>query len=109
MLKIFIICKLKNTLVTLSDKNRVLLKTSSKSFDLKSKYKNNPYALKMMSKEIIKKLPFKHKNIVIYVKGLGSGRYNLIKYILKKIKINYIFDISYNPFNGCRLKKLQRK
>lgn len=107
MIKIFITCKLKNTLITITKNNNIIFKTSSKSFDLKSKYKNNPYIFKIIINHIIKKLSL--NTGIIYIKGYGPGRYTFIKLLSEKIKILSIFDISNIPFNGCRLKKLLKK
>ena len=110
---IFIKCTFKNTLITATDlKGKTLFQKSSKSYDIKTKRKNNPYVLYKISYEIIKKLKQKklgYKSLIICIQGIGNGRYNTIKHFTKFFKIIGIKDQTYLPFNGCRSKKQKRR
>ena len=108
---IYIKCTLKNTLITVTNtKKEPLFQKSSRSYDLKIKRKNNPYILSKITFEIIdilKKL--KYKKLCIYINGIGSGRYNILKHLTKTFKILIIEDRTRIPFNGCRARKKKRK
>lgn len=108
---IYIKCTLKNTLITVTNsKKQPLFQKSSKSYDLKIKRKNNPYVLNKITFEIIEILKsLKYKQLGIYIKGVGAGRYNILKHLVKKFKIILIKDKTSIPFNGCRVKKKKRK
>lgn len=111
-MKIYLNCRLKNTLITITDiNNKILYQTSSRSYDLKIKKKNNPYVLQKIAFLIIKKFSTsKHnKKIKIIIKGFGTGRYYLIKYLKRKFKIHSILDKTHLPFNGCKSKKQKRR
>lgn len=108
---IYINCTFKNTLITVTNSKREpLFQKSSRSYDLKIKRKNNPYILYQITSQIavsLKKL--KYKQLAIYIKGVGSGRYNILKHLIKRFKIIIIQDNTHTPFNGCRPKKKKRK
>ena len=108
---IYIKCTLKNTLITVTNsKKKPLFQKSSRGYNLKIKRKNNPYILHKITLEIIKILKkLRYKRLGIYINGIGSGRYNIVKYLIKKFKILIIEDRTNLPFNGCRPKKKKRK
>ena len=110
---IYIKCTLKNTLISVTDfDHNLLYQTSSKSYKAKMKRKNNAYVLHQLALEIInelKKSNIKKKYLRIYIKGVGAGRYNIIKHLKRKFKILLIEDRTNVPFNGCRPKKIKRK
>ena len=108
---IYIKCTLKNTLITVTNsKKEPIFQRSSRSYDLKIKRKNNPYILSKITFEIIDMLKkLRYVKLGIYINGIGSGRYNILKHLTKKFKILIIEDRTRIPFNGCRAKKRKRK
>jgi small subunit ribosomal protein S11 len=108
---IYINCTYKNTLITVTNtKREPLFQKSSRSYDLKIKRKNNPYILSQITSQIIYNLKkLKYKQLGIYIKGVGAGRYNILKHLIKKFKIILIQDSTRIPFNGCRQRKKKRK
>ena len=108
---VYINCTYKNTLITVTNTNREpLFQKSSKGFDLKVKRKNNPYVLNQITSQIIYNLKnLKYKQLGIYIKGVGAGRYNVLKHLFKKFKIVLVQDNTRIPFNGCRQRKKKRK
>ena len=107
---VYIQCTLKNTLITVTNENKEpVFQISSKSLLKKSKRRNSPYILYETTQQLIKKL--KESNcatLSIIIRGIGSGRYNVIKH-LRKFKILSIEDRTFLPFNGCRPKKTKRR
>lgn len=108
---IYIKCTLKNTLITVTNsKKEPLFQKSSRSYNLKIKRKNNPYILNKITMEIVKTLKqLRYKKLGIYINGIGSGRYNILKHLVRKFRILIIEDRTSVPFNGCRAKKKKRK
>lgn len=108
---LYIKCTFKNTLITVTNsKKEPLFQKSSRSYNLKVKRKNNPYILHKITLQIIyllKKL--KYKRLGIFVEGVGAGRYNILKHLIKNFKVIIIQDRTRTPFNGCRSKKQKRK
>lgn len=103
---------LKNTIISLTHFDGKLLKQwSTKSLKKINTKKNNPYNLQLIINKINKFLYLKKiKNLNIYFKGKGLGRYNVIKNLKqKRIKIYNIIDRTFTPFNGCRRKKTKRR
>ena len=110
---LYINCSLKNTLITLTGfQNQIFFRSSCRAIDQVSKKKNNINNFKQISflirKEIVKN---KLKILKIFVKGIGKGRYYILKSLKKKrkLKIYMVFDRTPIPFNGCRLKKQKRR
>lgn len=112
-ISLYIKCTLKNTLITLvNDQQKVIYQTSSKSYPIKIKRKNNAYVLQKISLNILKILKNYNKKkikVKIYINGIGAGRYNIIKHLIKKVRVCYIKDLTNLPFNGCRPKKQKRR
>lgn len=108
---LYITCTFKNTLLTLTNStNQTLGQYSSRSYPLKVKRKNNPYILQQMTNQIINQLKsLNYRYLSIVFKGIGMGRYHVLKHLKKKIKIFMIQDQTRVPFNGCRLPKPKRK
>ena len=109
---LYILCTIKNTLISLTKNNGNLLKQwSTKSLPKTRLKKNTPYNIQFIINKINKYLQLKKiKKINIYLKGTGFGRYFILKNLNKnKIKIKYIFDKTPIPFNGCRQKKQKRR
>lgn len=108
---IYITCTLKNTLITVTDLQRqTISQYSSRSYPDKVKRKNNPYILQQISNQITKQLiSMRYNRVFILLKGVGLGRYHILKHVRKKIKILRVHDKTNTPFNGCRLQKPKRK
>lgn len=109
---IYIQCALKNTIFSLTNSDGQLYKQwSSKSLKKTDLKKNTPYNIQLITSRI-KKYIFSKKIrfIKIFIKGNGTGRYNVIQNLnTKRFKIIYIFDQTSLPFNGCRQKKQKRR
>ena len=110
-------CTYKNTLVTCSEKdNVVFFQASSRSHPIKLKRKNNSLVLYQICKNVITVLRrrnghMKLKNLLmkVIIKGVGQGRYHVIKHLGRRVKIASINDITSVPFNGCRQQKKKRR
>jgi small subunit ribosomal protein S11 len=107
----YITCTYKNTLITLTrPDNEVFFSLSSRGYPAKMKRKNNAFVLHKMTLKVITLLKKRRSlNIRIFIKGVGQGRYNIIKHLARKAKIWSISDITAIPFNGCRPKKQKRR
>lgn len=105
-------CSFKNTIISLTKNTGDVLKQwSTKSLKKISFKKNTPYNIQLIVYKINKYIKFKKiTELNIYFKGTGLGRYNIIKNLrTKKILINDIIDKNFEPFNGCRKKKIKRR
>lgn len=104
-------CTFKNTLITLSNSARKpFFQISSKSYDIKTKRKNNTYVLNQIAikiNTILKNLNYSF--LAISIEGIGPGRHLLLNNLIKDLDILYIRDNTRIPFNGCRPKKKKRK
>lgn len=118
LIAIHITSTIKNTLVTmtkLGPDNKVFFQISSRGYPIKMRKKNNAYILQKMSMQIIAQVKkLKKARAHIFIKGVGQGRYNVVKYLSsknlsKKLKIISINDRTPIPFNGCRPKKQKRR
>lgn len=109
---LYIIANLTNTIISLTKPDGNLLKQwSTKSLKKTRFKKNTPYNVQLIVYKINKYLNLKKiKNLKIYLKGTGLGRYNVLKNLKKKnVKVKYLIDKTTKPFNGCRLKKQKRR
>lgn len=109
---LYIKADFKNTIISLTKiDGNVLKQWSTKSFKKKKHKKNTPYNLQLIASKINKFIiKLKINRINIFIKGIGFGRYYILKNInKKKIKIKSIFDKTPIPFNGCRKKKQKRR
>jgi small subunit ribosomal protein S11 len=108
---LFIKCTFKNTLITATKVNlEPLFQKSSRGFKTKSKRKNNPYILQQLTYQVALLLRnLKYKKLYIFINGIGAGRYNIVKHLIKRFKIQLIHDRTRLPFNGCRVRKQKRK
>ena len=112
LVNLHITASLKNTILSLTKYNGNLLKQwSTKSLKKTRFKKNTPYNVQLMVYKINKYLNLKKiKNLKIYLKGTGLGRYNILKNLKKKnCKVKFLIDKTPKPFNGCRLKKKKRR
>lgn len=110
---LYINCALKNTILSLTNKEGQLYKQwSSKSLKKTANLKkNSPYNIHLISHKVKKYLLLKKIYCLkIFIKGYGPGRFNVIKNLKsKKLKIIFIYDLTNLPFNGCRAPKQKRR
>jgi small subunit ribosomal protein S11 len=108
---LFITCTFKNTLITATKINlEPLFQKSSRGFKTKNKRKNNPYILQQLTSQVALLLRnLKYKKLCIFINGVGAGRYNIVKHLIKRFQIQLIHDRTRLPFNGCRVRKQKRK
>lgn len=110
---LYINCALKNTILSLTNEKGQLYKQwSSKSLKKTTNLKkNSPYNIHLISYRVKQYLFSKKISCLkIFIKGFGSGRFNVIKNLRsKKLKILFIYDRTNVPFNGCRAPKQKRR
>ena len=110
--KLHITSTFKNTIISLTKNTGAVLKQWSTKSLKKTKFKKNtPYNVQLLIYKVNKYIQLKKiKNLNIYLKGKGLGRYNVLRNLKKKkIKISTVFDTTAQPFNGCRVKKMKRR
>lgn len=103
---------LKNTLISLTNKDGNLLKQwSLRSLKDKKFKKNISYNMYLLFLKINNFLISKKiKKINIFLYGNRKNKKNIIKnFNNKKIKIFFIFNKTSISFNGCKKKKLKRR
>ncbi len=100
-----------NIIVTLTNKSGQVISWGSAG---KSKFrgskKNTPYAAQVCASEAAKEaFELGLRNVVVYVKGPGSGREAAIRAIDSTgVKVTMIQDTTPLPHNGCRPPKKRR-
>ena len=113
ILSLYIKCKYKNTLITITnpiENNKTLLQLSSKSLPVPGKYKNTTYFLRQLCLKILTLLQQQNcYRIRTYIHGIGNGRYQIARVLSKYVKIASLTYSTSNPFNGCRSPKPKRR
>ena len=100
-----------NIIVTLTNKSGQVISWGSAG---KSKFrgskKNTPYAAQVCASKAAKEaFELGLRNVVVYVKGPGSGREAAIRAIDSTgVKVTMIQDTTPLPHNGCRPPKKRR-
>jgi small subunit ribosomal protein S11 len=100
-----------NIIVTLTNKSGQVISWGSAG---KSKFrgskKNTPYAAQVCASEAAKEaFELGLRNVIVYVKGPGSGRESAIRAIDSTgVKVTMIQDTTPLPHNGCRPPKKRR-
>lgn len=110
--RLHIISTFKNTIISLTKNTGEVLKQWSTKSLKKTKFKKNtPYNVQLIIYKVNKYIQLKKiKNVNVYLKGNGLGRYNILRNLRKKkIKFKAVFDTTSRPFNGCRVKKMRRR
>lgn len=110
--RLHIISTFKNTIISLTKNTGEVLKQWSTKSLKKTKFKKNtPYNVQLVIYKVNKYIQLKKiKNVNVYLKGNGLGRYNILRNLRKKkIKFKAVFDTTSRPFNGCRVKKMRRR
>ena len=108
---IYISSSYNNTIITLTDFNgNVLHWASAGSIGFKGTKKATPFAASKVAEAMsaaIKKIGI--EKIVIFVKGVGSGRESAIRSLAARgLDIVSITDVTPVPHNGCRPAKVRR-
>ncbi|MCK4473873.1 30S ribosomal protein S11 [Candidatus Parcubacteria bacterium] len=108
---IYISSSYNNTIITLTDFNgNVLHWTSAGSIGFKGTKKATPFAASKVAEAMsaaIKKIGI--EKIVIFVKGVGSGRESAIRSLAARgLDVISITDVTPVPHNGCRPAKVRR-
>ncbi len=100
-----------NTIVTISDeKGNAISWSTSGAMGFRGSRKSTPYAAQVAAEEAGKKaLEHGMKNLIVEVKGPGSGRETALR-ALQSIgfTITSIRDVTPIPHNGCRPPKRRR-
>lgn len=100
-----------NTLITFTDEmGNVISWSSAGSVGFKNSRKSTPYAAQIASEDAGKKAA-EHglKNVVVFVKGPGSGRETALRALQSVgFTVTSIKDVTPIPHNGCRPPKRRR-
>ncbi len=108
---VHVVATFNNTIVTVTDpQGNTLCWGSSGAAGFKGSKKSTPFAAQVASEQAAKKaLEFGLKDIVVHVKGPGSGRESAIRALQAAgLQISAIYDITPVPHNGCRPPKKRR-
>jgi small subunit ribosomal protein S11 len=108
---VHIVATFNNTIVTITDmQGNTLCWGSSGAAGFKGSKKSTPFAAQIASEQASRKaLEFGMKDVIVHVKGPGSGRESAIRAIQTAgLTISTIFDITPVPHNGCRPPKKRR-
>ena len=109
--KAFILSSYNNTILTLTDMNGdVLASASSGALGFKGPKKATPFAASKVVEAVIEKVrKLGVREVVVYVRGIGSGREAAIRALASHgLEISAIKDITPIPHNGCRPPKVRR-
>ena len=109
--QIYISSSYNNTIITLADlSGNVLAWKSAGAIGFKGTKKATPFAASKVAEaiyQVIEKAGI--EKIMIFVKGIGSGRDSAIRSLAAKgLEILSIKDVTPIPHNGCRPKKVRR-
>ncbi|MFA6551431.1 MAG: 30S ribosomal protein S11 [Patescibacteria group bacterium] len=100
-----------NTIVTLTDQTgNVISWASAGGCGFKGAKKATPYAAQIIVKKAIDKAKdFGLKEVMAYVKGVGTGRESAVRALnANGLNILAIKDLTPIPHNGCRPRKPRR-
>lgn len=109
--RIYIFSSYNNTLLTLTDsQGNVLYQTSAGRIGFKGTKKATPFAASKVADALAQVvLRLKIDKVMIWVKGVGTGRESAIRSLANKgLNIVSIKDITPIPHNGCRPPKPRR-
>lgn len=100
-----------NTLISFTDEsgNAICWATSGMA-GFKGSRKSTPFAAQMAAEEACRKaMDHGVKNVVVLVRGPGSGRESAIRAIAASgLNVTFIRDVTPIPHNGCRPPKRRR-
>jgi small subunit ribosomal protein S11 len=100
-----------NIIVTLTNKaGQVISWGTAGKAGFRGSKKNTPYAAQVAATDAAKEAyDLGLRNVIVYVKGPGSGRESAIRALdTAGIKVSIIQDITPLPHNGCRPPKKRR-
>lgn len=100
-----------NTIITITDKNGATISwASAGSAGFKGSRKSTPFAAQLAAENAAKKaMEHGMRNVVVHVKGPGSGREAAIRSLQAAgLSISMIRDVTPMPHNGCRAPKTRR-
>jgi small subunit ribosomal protein S11 len=100
-----------NTIVSITDvSGNVISWSSAGTCNFKGSRKSTPFAAQLAAEDAAKKaMDHGMRNIVVYVKGPGSGRESALRALNSAgFKISLIRDVTPVPHNGCRPRKRRR-
>ena len=110
--RVYIGATYNNTLVTVTDeKGGVLSWSTSGASGFKGSRKSTPYAAQVAAQNAAEKAKATYglTDVVVYVKGVGSGREQAIRALQTAgLNVTTINDITPIPHGGCRPKKPRR-
>jgi small subunit ribosomal protein S11 len=109
--KAFIQSSYNNTMLTLTDMGGdVLAWASSGGLGFKGPKKATPFAASKVVEAVIEKVKkLGVREVMVYVRGIGSGREAAIRALASHgLEISAIKDITPIPHNGCRPRKVRR-
>ncbi|MCB9800201.1 MAG: 30S ribosomal protein S11 [Candidatus Omnitrophica bacterium] len=108
---VHVVATFNNTIVTVTDmQGNTLCWASSGGAGFKGSKKSTPFAAQVASEQAAKKaLDFGMKEVIVHVKGPGSGRESAIRALqMTGLQVSAIYDLTPVPHNGCRPPKKRR-
>lgn len=109
--RVYIKSTYNNTIVSITDeKGNLIAFSSAGMLGFKGPKKATPYAATKIVESLSEKIQkMGLKEVVVYVKGIGSGRESAIRSLPSQgLNISSIKDITPVPFNGPRPRKARR-
>ncbi len=101
-----------NTIVSITDEKwNVLSWATWWSAWFKWARESTPYAAQMISEQATQRVKSMHsmKTVDVYIKWIWIGREQAVRGLISwGLELNWIFDITPIPHNGCRKKKVRR-
>jgi len=100
-----------NTILTITDlRGDVFAKASSGALGFKGPKKATPFAASKVVEAVMEKVKkMGVREVVVFVKGIGSGREAAIRALASHgLEIASIKDMTPIPHNGCRPRKIRR-
>lgn len=108
--KAFVQATYNNTIVSVADEGgNVLAWASAGALGFKGAKKATPYAASRVVETVIEKIKKSGlQDVVVYVKGIGSGRESAVRTIANGLNVISVSDVTPIPHNGCRPPKVRR-
>jgi small subunit ribosomal protein S11 len=100
-----------NTLISFTDESgNAICWATSGAAGFKGSRKSTPFAAQVAAEEACRKaMDHGVKNVVVLVRGPGSGRESAIRAIAASgLNVTFIRDVTPIPHNGCRPPKRRR-
>ncbi len=107
-----IMASFNNTIVSITDdKWSVLTWASWGSAGFKWARESTPYAAQVVAEDAMKRAVTLHwmQSVKVYIKWIGIWREQAVRWIIWAwVELEWIFDITPIPHNGCRKKKVRK-